>query len=231
MTTGTWHSRPSLGSSGNQTASYTNDSSNAHPELSVADAAPTANWEALKIPYFVGDGGGRPSKLALSGTMADYWTRTTIAGQILFKMQLQIGAANAASPFEERQLIASDPSSVFGVSTSTDGCRVWMLNSGVSYTTVVAGTLTDFGVYLVQWSYDGATLKARLNSDAWVSTAGTSFDTNYAGQTLELGHGVGAFGGYFEGYMRHVMLANRVVSEAEFDNWKRHVNDRFGLSL
>src|SRR5688572_2932456 len=114
MTTGTWTSRPSLGTSEGKTASYTNDSSNIHPEFDFPDAAPDLSWDVSKIPFFVGDGVAQPAKLILSGALSDYWTRTAIAGQALIKMSLQIDAPDAVDPYKEHQIISTATDSLFG---------------------------------------------------------------------------------------------------------------------
>ena len=136
-------------------------------------------------------------------------------------------SVDATNPFNEAQILASNPDSILGLSHRRSQVRLWMQNAGLTYNQVIAVALPNQW-HLIQFYFTGSVLGIRSEfSSTWTTTACTPLVTSYAGQTLKIGHGVGAFGKRFYGVVEEIMLSKQVFTSAMFDRLKWYFNTRY----
>lgn len=134
-----------------------------------------------------------------------------------------------------------DGHSVIG--TNTNG--YWLLTlrtvSGVSYVGIrhvqqASGTAVTVETAIapsawqcVQWSYNGTTLKIRVNGGSWASVAATALDP--AGLAQAFGIGVTAYSTAYVGKIAEVGLVAADISDANHDNILASINTEYRMGF
>jgi IPT/TIG domain len=134
--------------------------------------------------------------------------------------------ANSGAPHIEGN-IATETQPNWGITFSTAGVRGYIRQADLAFKSV-AQTCATGGWHLVQMKWDGATLYVRLDSGAWSSVAAGPIG-NVTG-TFQLGRNYASAGG-FDGRIASAVTSSAVWTDAEFDNYRKYVNWRNGLSL
>jgi len=97
-----------------------------------------------------------------------------------------------------------------------------------SGTHVAEATFTTGAWQLLQWRYDGANVQARTNAGVWVPTAAGSIDvlTNHCriGSNYSNAH-------FIDGLVASFGMAATSFDDATFENIRKSLNARWGLSL
>lgn len=170
---------------------------------------------------------GNDDTLESAVYIEDYVSESAYSIVVLF-------AADAAEPAEPDQ--QDDPAlftdtmpgvavtfsdAGFGVAHYDDGAAAWK--------TLITpcGTAT---YHIGQVVYDGATLKMRIDSDAWLPLAGVG-NLSYTPATETPLIGASDAGNYFEGRILEMMVAGTALTDAQFDNIVAYLNSRYALGL
>lgn len=156
-----------------------------------------------------------------SATDADLFNSN--AGSIALLYNCDTAAA-AVNSFTDAAMFAST-GNIIGIAINSTGPSPFIHDGAYKniQLTQAAGSWA-----LVQMKWDGATLKARLNSGSWTSIAAGS--TGGLSNNFSFGKRFDA-GAFFNGKWATFIASDTVLSDADFDNIVAYVNDRFALSL
>lgn len=174
---------------------------------------------------------GVNKKLTTAGASSNYQAASAYAGWAVIYPDA-IPAAGGAF---------YDGHSVIG--TATNG--YWLLTlrtvSGTSYVGIrhvqqASGTavtvetaITPSAWHLIQWNYDGTTLKIRVDGGSWASVAATALDPTGLGQSLALG--VTAYSTAYVGKIAEIGLLASSLSDANHNNVIAAVNTEYRMGF
>lgn len=168
---------------------------------------------------------GTNDELDAEGTANTYFNAQTLSGWILFNADAV--NTNNATTYENDCLITTRPSAYFTVFLKSTG------EIGIRFVptaeSIVTSTFTIGAWQLVQWKYDGATIRIRVNGGAWQSAAATGNFGDLA-NTLHFGtnYSVSAI---FDGKILEIGLTDIVLSDGTFDNILSGCRVDYALSL
>lgn len=119
----------------------------------------------------------------------------------------------------------SDGDTTFGLTSA--GLSASIL-TGAGYMRVNVTFSTTGSWHLFQWKWDGTTLKARVDSGAYVTMA--AGNVNFA-VVSNVSAGVSYAGIYFDGLIAEMATSASAISDANLDNVKSYVNATYSLAL
>jgi hypothetical protein len=167
---------------------------------------------------------GTNDKLTAPGTMDTYWNAGAGSGWVLAYVDA-ISTDNALVYLNDC-ILSTSPAMYLGVylrSSGVVGIRF------VDVGEVVVSTSISTGAWvLVQWKYDGSTIKIRTNGNAWTSAAAGNI--GLLSQSIVLGQNYDG-SEKLDGKILDVGLADTALSDANFDNVLAYCRDRYGLAL
>ncbi len=168
---------------------------------------------------------GTNDQISPGGTADTFVDTEAFSGWILFNADAV--SSDSPTPYLNPCLITTGPSAYFCIGLRSSGeLGVRFVASGEAIVTD-AFTIGDWT--LVQWKYDGANMKLRVNGGAWQSTACTGVfgDTS---NVLHFGRNY-APDSFFNGQIAEIGLADVTLSDGTFDNIVDYVNTRYALSF
>ncbi len=126
-----------------------------------------------------------------------------------------------------------DATAAFGVSFGTDTgvprVQAYVFD-GTQKTLDISGTSWKHGAYvLVQVKHDGVTLRGRVNGDVWSSVP--AGPTSQLGSLLIIGEAFNLAAPFLNGSVLEVLLADRSLSDADFDGVRAYASARYRLAL
>lgn len=216
-----WTSRSSLGTSSGRT-------------LVTAGSDPSAGTPVNgHVPAsFSGSGSQYLQSAVTFGNYVELQSGSGTGGSfaILFKAASASANANGGgAPYSNPGLIQSATSGPFSITFSDAGIQSGYFD-GAAYIESSFVPASTGSWHLAQVKYDGSNLKTRIDSGAWDSVAASSLPWATADGTMYVGADFSA-ARFFDGSMLEVIISNTVLADADFDNLRSYVNNRYALSI
>jgi hypothetical protein len=149
------------------------------------------------------------------------------AGSAWFLVNPNVIAPHSAVPYQNGTLLTDGGNAETDFCFTSSGAGLVVLDSG-GYQEVVTAC-GGSAWHLLQFKWNGSTIKVRVDSGAWVSAACGPWAMSSPG-AMQLGSSF-ADSRRFDGLMADIGTSATVISDANFDNIKSYVNARYGLSL
>lgn len=168
-----------------------------------------------------------PTALDTALTADNYASDTAYSGWLLCRVATV--ATDSVNAYENATGLGSTPGGYFGVAFRSSGAvQVYHFDGG--FDPAEAAFTVGAAWQLVQWNFNGAALKVRVNNGSWVSIAKTTMTYPFSAEYLRLGlDASGTYGSNVE-VLDHGLRAAS-TPDATFDDVRTYCNTRYGLSL
>ncbi len=168
---------------------------------------------------------GTNDHIAPGGNAGTFFDASTFSGWILFNADAV--DTNFSAFYENDCLLSTQPSAYFAIGMKSTGDIGIRFVAGAEAIVSTTFTIGQWG--LVQWKYDGANIKIRMNGGAWQSTACTGGFGDLT-NTLQVGTNYGG-AAFLDGRIADIGLADTTLSDADFDSVLAYINARYALAL
>lgn len=136
-------------------------------------------------------------------------------------------ADSAAAPgaIGSNACMFSDTGVFVGLEFTTSGLRAFTWPGAYQSVTIACAIN---GWHLVQMKWNGSTLRLRVDSGSWSSTASGNISSLANGFRFGMN---GSQTKFFDGIMQEIIVTNTALADATMDDIKAYTNARYGLSL
>lgn len=151
----------------------------------------------------------------------------SVSGYHVFAVVTPTGAfaAPGANLYND-PLIFGDTQTYYGMIVNTSGLTVWHYQGG--YINTPHLPIMSNHRYLVEWSYDGAKIRCRLNAGA-ISTVSAG-NVAVVSNPPQLGQGF-ATGGFFHGTIASVIVSNAFLTSNEAGSVRAYLSSKYGVPV
>jgi Pectate lyase superfamily protein len=204
----------------------TSASSSSSNALTEATHPPSAG--AVQNGKTTANFNGTNSKLT-GAAMSTYFSSTAFSGWVLVNIDAIHTSGLTLPANSNDQILCSHGTGVWSLILNATGPAVTHYISDAGGANHGATTPLATGTWqLVQFRFDATNVGIRVNGNAWVQSACPSIFS--VTPTIDVGMNVNA-DHFLDGRIVEVGLASTKLSEADFENVRTYINDRYGLAL
>lgn len=229
--TGWWRDYPGTSpwsgtaSAGTSTSNSISEATNPPNAGTALNAHATANFDGTND--VLGDS---------VGSLDTYVNAGDGSGWVLFNADTATSDSGAGTRYNNPQFFI-DSNGVMGCGFSTAGVHVFVTDGSNGITEKVIACATG-GWHLVSWKYHyaspGLTLSIRLDGGAWqtaTSGAGSGLSGTINPDSIHVGPRYTGGTVFFDGRIAEMATSDTFISDANFDNVKSYINNRYSQSF
>lgn len=168
--------------------------------------------------------------LNLPGNLGTYHSASYSGWALIRPTKLTANNTTATQAYANHGVISSASSAYWCLCVRANGEAVIRhYNSGGSPIEPAAGEIANNVFSLIQWNYDGTTLKIRVNGGDWTSITTTALGGGFA-ETFQIGKSIDGQP-YFPGIIPEVGIKAASLTDAQHDAILASINYDYGLNL